>query len=51
MPLFDHETLKVYQVAREFLVFVTCLMAHKMTREIRAQVPVGCAAHPVRREP
>jgi four helix bundle protein len=37
MPLFDHEKLEVYQVAREFLVLVTGLMAHKMTRELRDQ--------------
>jgi hypothetical protein len=44
LPLFDHEKQEVYQVACEFLALVTGLMAHKMTRELRVQVPVGCAA-------
>jgi four helix bundle protein len=37
LPLFDHERLEVYQVAREFFVLATGLLARKMPRELRDQ--------------
>ena len=36
-PLFDHEKLEVYRVAREFLVVATALAARKMPRDLRDQ--------------
>ena len=36
-PLFDHEKLEVYRVAREFLVLATELMTRKMPRDLRDQ--------------
>lgn len=36
-PQFDHEKLEVYQVAREFLVLATGLLARKMPRDLRDQ--------------
>ena len=36
-PLFDHEKLEVYRVAREFLVVATALAARKMSRDLRDQ--------------
>ena len=36
-PLFDHEKLQVYQVAREFLVLASGLLARKMPRDLREQ--------------
>jgi four helix bundle protein len=36
-PLFDHEKLEVYRVAREFLVLATTLVARKMPRDLRDQ--------------
>jgi four helix bundle protein len=37
LPLFDHEKLEVYQVAREFLVLAARLLSRKMPRELRDQ--------------
>ena len=37
LPLFDHEKLEVYRVAREFLVLATGLLARKMPRDLRDQ--------------
>lgn len=37
LPLFDHEKLEVYRVAREFVVLATALLARKMPRELRDQ--------------
>jgi four helix bundle protein len=36
-PLFDHEKLEVYCVAREFLALVTTLAAWNMPRDLRDQ--------------
>ena len=36
-PLFDHEKLEVYQVAREFLVLTSGLLTLKMPRDLRDQ--------------
>ena len=36
-PLFDHEKLEVYQVARAFFVLASGLLAHKMPRDLRDQ--------------
>src|SRR3970040_1163314 len=36
-PLFDHEKLEVYRVAREFLVVAIALAARKMPRDLRDQ--------------
>ena len=36
-PLFDHEKLEVYRVAREFVVLATGILAQKMSRELRDQ--------------
>ncbi len=37
LPLFDHEKLEVYRVAREFLVLTTSILARKMPRDLRDQ--------------
>lgn len=37
LPLFDHEKLEVYRVAREFLVLASGLLARKMSRDLREQ--------------
>jgi four helix bundle protein len=37
LPLFDHEKLEVYQVAREFLMLATGVLARKMPRDLRDQ--------------
>ncbi len=37
LPLFDHERLEVYRVAREYLVVATALSARKMPRDLRDQ--------------
>ena len=37
LPLFDHERLEVYRVAREFLVLATELLKRKVPRELRDQ--------------
>ena len=37
LPLFDHEKLEVYQVAREFLVLATRLLARKLPGQLRDQ--------------
>lgn len=37
-PLFDHEKLEVYRVAREFLVLATHLVARKLPRDLRDQL-------------
>ena len=37
LPLFDHERLEVYRVAREFLVLETELLKRKVPRELRDQ--------------
>ena len=36
-PLFDHEKLEVYRVAREFLALATKLVVRKMSRDLRDQ--------------
>ena len=36
-PLFDHEKLEVYRVARDFLVLSTPLLGRKLPRELRDQ--------------
>ena len=36
-PLFDHEKLEVYRVAREFLVLATSLLARKLPHGLRDQ--------------
>ena len=36
-PLFDHEKLEVYRVAREYLVVAITLAARKMPRDLRDQ--------------
>ena len=36
-PLFDHEKLEVYRVAREFLTLVTKILERKMSRELHEQ--------------
>ena len=37
LPLFDHEKLEVYRVAREFLVLATSLLERKLPRDLRDQ--------------
>jgi four helix bundle protein len=37
-PLFDHEKLEVYRVARDFLVVAIALAARKMPRDLRDQL-------------
>jgi four helix bundle protein len=37
-PLFEHEKLEVYRVAREFLVVATAVAARKMPRDLRDQL-------------
>ena len=37
LPLFDHEKLEVYLVAREFLVLTTGMLARKIPRDLRDQ--------------
>ena len=36
-PLFDHEKLEVYRVAREFFVLANGMLARKMPRDLRDQ--------------
>ncbi|MBI3183621.1 MAG: four helix bundle protein [Myxococcales bacterium] len=37
LPLFDHEKLEVYRVAREFLVLANGVLSRKMPRDLREQ--------------
>jgi hypothetical protein len=46
-PLFDHEKLEVYRVAREFYVLATALAARKIPVTFALHVPVDPSPGPV----